>query len=317
MRNKWMLCAVVCLVALAATVASAAGIDDIDDPRDSHQALRDAVDDIRFHYAPHAGNLKDFVYLSGLKRSGLGIILRGGSFNPPGEVERGAEILAVTPGSPADQAGLQPGDVVIAWNGESLVKAGEDPRRTGAEASRELVARSRELEEGDSVTLRYLRDEEELEVVLVAREVDFYQELAPKLAAGFMKGKDFNFRAAPVLAGQTARAWFMPRGWLDMELVEINPELGSYFGSDSGVLVVRGPEDDETLGLASGDVILRIGDRDVKNPEHAMRILRSYEPDEELSIDIIRHGRSQTLTGKVPETSFGFHYRFWDSEDRD
>mgnify|MGYP001814319113 FL=1 len=102
-----------------------------------------------------------------------------------------------------------------------------------------------------------------------------------------------------------------------MELVEINPELGSYFGSDSGVLVVRGPEDDETVGLASGDVILRIGDREVKNPEHAMRILRSYEPEEELSIDIIRHGRSETLTGTVPETSFGFDYHFWGSEEHD
>jgi S1-C subfamily serine protease len=94
-----------------------------------------------------------------------------------------------------------------------------------------------------------------------------------------------------------------------MELVEINPELGEYFGSDSGVLVVRGPERDEILGLMSGDVILRIGEREVKNPEHVMRILRSYEPDEELSVDIIRHGRSQTLTGKVPETSFRFDYR--------
>ena len=35
-----------------------------------------------------------------------------------------------------------------------------------------------------------------------------------------------------------------------------------------------------------------------------MRILRSYNPDEELTIDIIRHGRSETLTGTVPETSF-------------
>jgi S1-C subfamily serine protease len=257
------------------------------------------------------------VYQFESNRPGLGIILPAGSYFPRGGTETGAEIMAVTPGSPADEAGLQPGDVVIAWNGEMLSEAGEESYWNGGKASRELIARSRKLDDGDSVTLRILRDEEDFEVTLVARKVDFMSSLAPELAARFREGADFEFHAAPVLAGKAGKAWFIPRGWLDMELVEINPELGSYFGSDTGVLVVRGPEDDETLGLASGDVILRIGDREVKNPEHAMRILRSYEPEEELSIDIIRHGRSETLTGTVPETSFGFDYHFWGSEEDD
>jgi hypothetical protein len=46
-----------------------------------------------------------------------------------------------------------------------------------------------------------------------------------------------------------------------------------------------------------------------------MRILRSYEPDEELSVDIVRHGRSMILTGTVPETSFRFDYRFREPEE--
>ena len=317
MRNRWVFLVVVCLVALPATGAGPEQSTAIDDPGDRHRALREAVENIRLQYAPYAEFSEGFAYQYGFNRAGLGIILRGASFNSRNEVEEGAEILAVTPGSPADEAGLQPGDVVVTWNGDRLAEPGKDDRWSTAPAWRELVTRSRALEEGDSVTLRYLRDEVELEVTLVAREVDFSPALVPKLAESFRKGSDFDFHAAPVLAGTTGKAWFIPRGWLDMELVEINPELGSYFGSDTGVLVVRGPEDDETLGLASGDVILRIGDREVKNPEHAMRILRSYEPDEELSIDIIRHGRSQTLIGTVPETSFGFDYRFWGSEERD
>jgi S1-C subfamily serine protease len=316
MRNRWIFLVVVCLVVLPGTAAGSEQSAATDDPGDRHRALREAVENIRIQYAPHTGVSEGFTYHFESNRPGLGIILRAGSYFPRNTSETGAEIMAVTPGSPADEAGLQPGDVVVAWNGEVLSEAEEEPYWSGGKASRELIARSRKLEEGDSVTLRILRDQEELEVTLVAREVDFMPSLAPELATRIRKGSDFDFHAAPVFAGKTGKAWFIPRGWLDMELVEINPELGSYFGSDTGVLVVRGPENDETLGLASGDVILRIGDREVKNPEHAMRILRSYEPDEELSIDIIRHGRSQTLSGTVPETSFGFDYRFWGSEER-
>jgi hypothetical protein len=39
----------------------------------------------------------------------------------------------------------------------------------------------------------------------------------------------------------------------------------------------------------------------VSSPTHAMRILRSYEPDERLSIEIMRHGRRETVEGSVPE----------------
>jgi S1-C subfamily serine protease len=96
-----------------------------------------------------------------------------------------------------------------------------------------------------------------------------------------------------------------------MELVALNPDLGEYFGADHGVLVVRAPKEDDTLGLQSGDVILGIGDRDIKSPEHAMRILRSYEPEEELLLHIIRRGRSETLTVTVPESTLNFDYS-WD-----
>ena len=39
----------------------------------------------------------------------------------------------------------------------------------------------------------------------------------------------------------------------------------------------------------------------MKSPTHAMRILRSYEPEERISIEIMRHGRRETLEGSVPE----------------
>ncbi len=311
MRNHWIVCAAVCFIALPALGGGPSGNEDTDDPQDAHRALREAVENIRVHYAPGADTYQQFVVRSGFNRPSLGIILDGGSWFSRGEkAKAGAEIIAVTPGSPADEAGLQAGDVVMAWNGEDLWPSGGDSEWKSAEASHDLVARSRGLEEGESVTLRILRDAEEFDVTLAARTI-----ASP---AGPVRWRDtstdLHFRGAPGRVWQSGGPWFLPLGWLDMELVEINPELGEYFGSDAGVLVVRGPEGDESLGLESGDVILRIGNREVKSPEHVMRILRSYEPNEELVVDIVRHGKSTTLTGTVPETSFKFDYRFREPE---
>ena len=83
--------------------------------------------------------------------------------------------------------------------------------------------------------------------------------------------------------------WFVPHVWLDMEMASLNPELEDYFGVDQGVLVFRGPGDD-SLPLRGGDVIVAIDGRVVTSPTHAMRILKSYQPDETMVLEIVRRG---------------------------
>jgi S1-C subfamily serine protease len=46
-------------------------------------------------------------------------------------------------------------------------------------------------------------------------------------------------------------------------------------------------------------VITAIDGRKVKSPSHAMRILRSYEADEEVTFDILRKQRNMSVTGKA------------------
>jgi hypothetical protein len=66
------------------------------------------------------------------------------------------------------------------------------------------------------------------------------------------------------------------------------------------VLVVRASED-STLPLKGGDVIVAIGGRKPTSPMHAMRILRSYDEGETVTIDVLRKQKRSTLTWKVPE----------------
>src|SRR5207247_7007871 len=87
--------------------------------------------------------------------------------------------------------------------------------------------------------------------------------------------------------------------WGDLERASLNADLGEYFGTRDGVLVVRAPAD-SGLPLKGGDVILSIGGRKPTSPTHAMRILRSYDEGETVSVEIMRKQKRMTLAWKVP-----------------
>lgn len=95
------------------------------------------------------------------------------------------------------------------------------------------------------------------------------------------------------LAREDGRAQFWALGGNDciagVEFIELNPELGEYFGTSEGVLVSR-VADESSLGLRPGDVLLAIDGREVRTPDHARRILESYEVGEETRLRVMRKG---------------------------
>jgi PDZ domain len=103
--------------------------------------------------------------------------------------------------------------------------------------------------------------------------------------------------------------------WGDLRFVSLNPDLGDYFGTKEGVLVVKAPAD-SNLPLKSGDVILSIGGRKPASPEHAMRILRSYEKGETVSIEIMRKQKRQTVAWKVPSREDRWFRRHEEREEQ-
>lgn len=106
---------------------------------------------------------------------------------------------------------------------------------------------------------------------------------------------------APLLGRSEAPSLFFERllGESDgLELIELNASLGSYFGAAEGVLVAE-VEEESTLGLEPGDVVLRVGDRPVTTPDRMRRILRSYAEGEDVAFLIRRDGREMSVTGQV------------------
>jgi C-terminal processing protease CtpA/Prc len=199
----------------------------------------------------------------------------------------GVLIEGVTPGGPAAEAGLRPGDVIRSIDGEDLVNT---PNSTPVE---KLVAHLRGVETGDAVELGIAREGREMEIPVETGTLDL-----PVFSFSF---DDEDVEFDPGHFASRAHNAFIGR-WGDLELVDLTPELGEYFGSEEGLLVVRKPRD-ASLTLMEGDVILGIGGRRPTSPEHAMRILRSYEPGEALEMEIIRKGRRQNLTVDLPTAS--------------
>jgi S1-C subfamily serine protease len=94
--------------------------------------------------------------------------------------------------------------------------------------------------------------------------------------------------------------FFMVQGPLaNMELATLTPRLGTYFGTEKGVLVVRSPPDG-ALKLEDGDVILAIDGRQPTSGSHATRILGSYQPGEKITLRIVRQHKTVDLEATVP-----------------
>lgn len=214
----------------------------------------------------------------------------GVTIGPAGDPEArdvGVRVLGVTPGSPAEEAGIRSGDLLLALGATRLDWAGD------SSPASKLVDGLREVEPGTEVEVAYRRDGADATVMVEARPATWAQVFAFEGGPDGLEGPHDPSHPRMLVRRFTAEHWG------DMELVALNEGLGEYFDSDEGVLVVRAPKD-PVLGLQDGDVILDIGGRAPLNPGHVVRILRSYAPGERLVMTVIRHGKRMQLEADVP-----------------
>ncbi|HKJ93522.1 MAG TPA: PDZ domain-containing protein [Longimicrobiales bacterium] len=209
---------------------------------------------------------------------------------------RGVHVEDVTAGGPAARAGLKAGDVITRIDDVDL------GAMTGSKAQDALIAHLRDVQPGDTVAVTVRRTGKTQRAKIVTEEGG---------AFGFFSDRDG--RAARIFVSPGARGLITPgtpeirefvrtrvagalSGIPGLNVVDVNPALGKYFGTDRGVLVVN-VDSDSALGLEPGDVILQIGGRTVEDAGHALQILRSYRPDEEIRMQVMRDKHRTTVTG--------------------
>jgi len=204
--------------------------------------------------------------------------------------QRGALVIDVTPGGPADKAGLQGSDSTTTIDGQDVPIGGDVIVAVDGQpitSFNDLVAYlARNTEVGQTVSLTVLRQgkEEKISVVLEART---------------------NAAAeTPVAQGQTGAAWLGVAG------VNVTADIAQQMGLPSdveGVLieeVQQGSPADEAGLLGSfksatingqdvsigGDIIIAMNNQAITNTEDLKTMLDQAQPGEEIALTIIRDG---------------------------
>jgi serine protease Do len=166
----------------------------------------------------------------------------------------GALIASVDPGSPADKAGLKPGDVVLAFNGTQIDDANKLPR---------LVAATKP---GQSATLRIWRDGKAEEMKFTAAEL-VAETRTPK--------------PAPDKATKPNR--------LGLVVSELPPAQRRALGIEYG-LVVESAEASRTP-LRPGDVIVGVGRESFKSLEDFNRLIGEQKQGDTVAL-LVRRGEA-------------------------
>ena len=217
----------------------------------------------------------------------------------------GALVGGVTPGGPAERAGVQAGDIITRLNGARLVGGvSSDDDGSQSRPGMKLIELASHLEHGDTVRLDLLRENRPQTVTFTAAETDMDVMIdRMRIPGGGMSGtmRMFTPGGEPETWMQSmprVRVMATPLG--DIELIRVSPDLAAALGIAEGVLVANAGTD-TSLGLRTGDVITTIGGRRPTSPAHAMRILSSYDGGENVQFEVMRRGRRVNVTGRLPQ----------------
>lgn len=203
-------------------------------------------------------------------------------------------VESVEPGSPAEKAGIENGDVILAYNSEDL-KA-------------KKIALSDLLKPGAKVVVRVRRDGERKDIpVIVGRRATYVRTPAPAIGAmpsmppapPAIDGQtfEFTFEDAKPGSGSGRGLYSAVGGWGQVlagaELTASNEELKEFFGRGEGVVVLRVSTNSPAAraGLEVGDVITRAGRREVLRPADLQQALMRAS-DEKIELEFYRREKS-------------------------
>jgi serine protease Do len=185
------------------------------------------------------------------------------------ETPRGGLVADVTAGAPADSAGLEIGDVLLEFAGESISERVRLPR---------LVA---DTEIGSNVPVKLWRDGSEMTLELTVGDLGAAPSGEPDERPSEPESTDAE-------------------GGLGLRLSPIEPEMRDQLGLEAGAagVLVAGVEPDSVAaerGLRIGDVIMRVGREEVARPEDVVKTVQAAQQrgDKTILMLIERQGASR------------------------
>jgi serine protease Do len=203
--------------------------------------------------------------------------------------ERGVEVKSVMEGSPADKAGIQPGDVILTYNGEQIL---------GAQQLSRLV---QETPPGRRVKLQYWREGKTLSAVVVVGAASSLPNGTP-----FWSLPMPNWQM-PALPNWQAPSMDVPAPLLvwrnsvvGIEFERVDSQLAAYFSVKGGVLVrsVQRGSPAERAGLKAGDVIFSVAQQALSSEHEFSSLLRQH--GSAVPVSVMRDHKRVDVTISLP-----------------
>lgn len=182
----------------------------------------------------------------------------------------GALVAQVGADSPAEQAGIESGDIVLEFDGQAINSSSDLPHVVG------LIA------PGTSATARIRRDGKTMEIDVEVGGLDA-DERAMVTGLGGQPGSD--------------------RSILGLVLEDADPEMMSQMGLSGGVLVLEVVADSAAsqAGMQGGDVITRLGSTAVQSMADFERAAERLQPGQSVAVRLVRGGAPLFLAIRVPQ----------------
>ena len=233
----------------------------------------------------------DAVAYLGVEMQPLTAALREG-MNYDGD---GVLVSRVKEDSPADQAGIRKGDIIVSLNSRTM------------KSPDQLTSTIRDSKVGQTVAVTLWRNGERrsVSVRLAERQDDLgsrdsdddfkdlprrlERDLGPMMHWHDDGNHTFTFRS-------------MGRGRLGVRVESMNSDLGSYFNKADGkgavILEVLKDTPAERAGLKAGDVITQIGDHDINGSDDVVEALDDA-PKGPISITVLRRGQARKVSAEL------------------
>ncbi len=180
----------------------------------------------------------------------------------------GAVVLNVAPGGAAAKAGIEPGDVIVGYNGKPIRNRDE------------LVAMVTATKPGTTVPVRVVRDGQERTISVTVEELDLETESAALRS---------DNRGGGNTPEETSSGFGLTLG-------NITPQVAQQLRLDRNVqgAVITAVEPGSPAaraGMAPGDVIVRVGRETVQSAAEASRALGAVESGGTAFLRILRNGQ--------------------------
>jgi len=181
---------------------------------------------------------------------------------------RGALVAQVGADSPAEKAGIESGDIILNFDGQSIETSSDLPHVVGL------------IRPGTEVEALVLREGRERKIRVEVGGLDADQR--PSVAGFSGSGKDSTF---------------------GMVLEDADPDMMSEMGLSGGVVVLEVVPDSPAFeaGIVGGDVITRLGSSAIQSLDDMEQAVDRLQPGQSVAVRLVRRGAPLFLAIRVPQ----------------